>query len=359
MSEVWPFDVHKRLEGAPTEAIRPFKCLLLMPFGGRFDRIAEEIRQTVTTVVAAEFRMDLPHVQRLDWVDSRGTIQQQIWQEITEADLIFCDITGYNPNVMFECGVCAAWKAMKQVVFMRDRFFSQEWAFDLQPVRQLQYELVSEQLTRLRQEIAQITRDACIAFPDGQGACPKVPLPFEVTFAGARDDPRIYTPPLSQRRVVADSLEFGSARSYAHSWASVGKEKFDNVELDFTAHFSNIVYENSYMGVGLRSQHYYTGFEHLLYLDRRGRIVVAGPSDTPPFWYDSVVRPDTPIALDVDHHFHIRFSGSVLDFQVDEFRSLLDIATMGKVLGPGLIRLQSWMCWMVLKHIRVAGAGTA
>jgi len=41
-------------------------------------------------------------------------IQQEIWREIEEADLIFCDITGYNPNVMFEAGACAAWKEMNR-----------------------------------------------------------------------------------------------------------------------------------------------------------------------------------------------------------------------------------------------------
>jgi hypothetical protein len=79
-----------------------------MPLGGRFHQIAEEIKQVVADVVAHEFRMELPIVQRLDWVDSRGAIHEHIWQEIAEADLLSCDSTGYIPNVTVECRVCAA-----------------------------------------------------------------------------------------------------------------------------------------------------------------------------------------------------------------------------------------------------------
>lgn len=43
-------------------------------------------------------------VDRLDWVTSSGAIQQQIWQKIIEADLVICDLTDYNPNVMVEGG---------------------------------------------------------------------------------------------------------------------------------------------------------------------------------------------------------------------------------------------------------------
>ncbi len=49
-------------------------------------------------------------VDRLDWLTSTGIIHSEIWQKIIEADLIFVDITGYNPNVMFELGVVSAWK---------------------------------------------------------------------------------------------------------------------------------------------------------------------------------------------------------------------------------------------------------
>src|SRR5690349_8299346 len=125
MSEVWPLDARRKLSGSPLDAIRPFRCLLLMPFQPKFDDVAALIHDVVSEAVnrlADPGRMGgLPRIERLDWVTSSGAIQQQIWQRILEADLVICDITSYNANVMFEGGVCAAWKDVAQVVFIKDR----------------------------------------------------------------------------------------------------------------------------------------------------------------------------------------------------------------------------------------------
>ena len=44
MSEVWPLDVVNRVRKAAIDKLRPFKCLLLMPFESRFNCIADEIK---------------------------------------------------------------------------------------------------------------------------------------------------------------------------------------------------------------------------------------------------------------------------------------------------------------------------
>lgn len=126
MSEVWPFHIKNRSSIDDYDSIRPFKCLLLMPFEKRFNQVAEIIETAVNEVISSIFlpySMQLPHIERLDWITSSGVIQQEIWQKIADADLVFCDITGYNPNVMFEAGVCSAWKNITQVVFIKDHFF--------------------------------------------------------------------------------------------------------------------------------------------------------------------------------------------------------------------------------------------
>ena len=101
MTEVWPADVHKRLYGYPEDAIRPPRCLLLMPFDKKFDDVAALIHDTVNGVFA-QFRdfFQLPQVDRLDWVSSSGAIQEQIWQKIIEADLIICDLTEGVPSLV-------------------------------------------------------------------------------------------------------------------------------------------------------------------------------------------------------------------------------------------------------------------
>jgi hypothetical protein len=252
MSELWPLDVRARLEKAPLEPVRPFKCLLLMPFGGRFDRVSEVIESEVKNVIN-RFPMDnLPLIQRLDWVTSSGVIQQEIWREIFESDLIFCDITGYNANVLFEAGVCAGWKRIEQVVFIRDRFYRGQSPFDLAPLRYTEYALISEEIDNFRNKIRHLTEETLKAFPDGQGSTPPIKIPLQIDFNNGIDDPRLYTPPLAHRRMLNGAMEFGSLWHFGHSWASIGKQDFLNFSIRFKARFVN-PRPSAFIGLSFRS----------------------------------------------------------------------------------------------------------
>ncbi len=357
MSDIWPYDVKVGQSSSALNAIRPFKCILLMPFEARFDRVAEVIHNTISKKLeefAANFGPELPQIKRLDWVTSAGVIQQEIWEEITEADLIFCDITGYNPNVMFEAGVAAAWKNIGQVVFIQDRFFKQQSAFDIAPLRYTEYELTSDGLPKFQNQIAQLTINALIAFPDLQGTAPAIQLPLEIDFKSNHDDLRIYTPPFAHRRVVNGALEFGSLHVFSHSWASIGKEQFLNFELEFWARFSNPLSNAGYIGVGLRSQHYYANFAHILYLNQNGSIIITEPNEQPQnFYRDNPLRSATPIDLAAYHHFRVVFDESALAVQVDDFSQTFQVSQTSKVFGPGLIRFQSHQTWMAVSRVKV------
>lgn len=357
MSELWPQDVAAKLAHAPAEAIRPFRCLLLMPFEDRFNAVAELIRSAVSEVLE-RFRdfefMDLPNIRRLDWVSSAGVIQQEIWREIRAADLVFCDLTGYNANVMFEAGVCAAWKRLEQVVFIRDHFYRGQSPIDMAPLRYCEYALTGGGVTEFRQKVEQLVKDAVIAFPDDQGTAPAAALPVEVDFETGHDDSRIYTPPFAHRRVVDAALEFGSLSHFAHSWASVGNKRLANFTLTFIAQIRNPRHQPAWIGVGLRSQHYFANFAHILYLNTDGTITLTQPDEQPPHFYtDQVLRQPTPLAVRADHRFHISFDQNALKIAVDDFSATIEVARMPKVLGPGLIRFQAFRCWMGLRAMRL------
>jgi len=194
MSEVWPADVRLTRDGGPNEPIRPFNSLLLMPFEPRFDKVADVIRSTVLEESKNLGFEELPNVKRLDWVVSTGVIQSEIWNEVHDADLIFCDVTGYSANVMFEAGVSGAWKRIEQVVFIRDHFYKGQSPFDLAPIRYTEYDLTSDGIGRFKEKLQNIIRIALIAFPDAQGIAPSVKLPLKMDFRNGRDDLRIYTP---------------------------------------------------------------------------------------------------------------------------------------------------------------------
>jgi len=356
MSELWPLDVRSRLKTGPSDPIRPFRCVLLMPFEPRFDTVASVIKSTVEAVIqgipGSGFG-DAPRIDRLDWVTSSGVIQREIWEKVYDADLVFCDVTGYNANVMFEVGVCAAWKKINQVVLIRDRFYKGQSPFDMAPIRYTEYELTSDGIDAFKEKTAHLVRDAVIAFPDSRGHAERLTLPVRIDFREGRDDPRIYTPPLSHRRILNDELEFGSRSFFSHSWASLGKHQFLNFSLRFKARFSQPL-AGAWIGVGLRSQHFFANFAHLIYLGRDGSIMLTQPNEQPPqFYSDEKLRGPVSINLDDDHTFAARIDSKVLSIEVDDFKANVEIAKMPKVLGAGLIRLQSAQSWMALSEIAV------
>jgi hypothetical protein len=299
---------------------------------------------------------DEPVIERLDWVDSAGAIQNQIWTRIASADLVFVDITGQNPNVMFEAGVCAAQKDVDQVIFLKDELHKLEPPFDIAPFRYIGYTLTSEGLPRFDSRLSSVVRDVLIRFPDRQGSAPDVELPLSIDFSGGRDSQILYTPPYAHRRVVNGWLEFGSSWSFPHSWASVGKRPFDFFDIQFNARALDTFAEpgGCYIGVGVHSQHFYANFGHVFYLNSAGFVIITEPDEQPPnFYTDNVLRQRHPIDLTTTHQFRIRWDQAALMVQVDEFQRTFEVPAMKKTFGPGLIRLQSFRTRMAVDRLRV------
>jgi len=330
-----------------------------MPFQGRFTQVAETVKRLVEQIVtdfSTHVHAGVPKIERLDWVDSAGAIQNQIWTRIAEADLVFVDITGQNPNVMFEAGVCAAQKDLDQVIFLKDELHKLEPPFDIAPFRYVGYTLTSEGVPRFERKLATVIQDVLVRFPDRQGSAPEFEPPLAVDFGDNRDSPILYTPPYAHRRVVDGRLEFGSTWSFAHSWASVGKKAFDNFDLNFTARAVNPTADpgGSYIGVGVRSQHFWANYGHVFYLNSAGAVIITEPDEQPPqFYTDNELRSATPTDLTADHDFRVRWDPVFLTVEVDDFQHRFAIAEMKKTLGPGLIRLQSFRTWMSISHLRV------
>jgi len=356
MSEIWPFDVKQRLEGAPRESIRPFRCVLLMPFEARFTVICDVIRTTVERVFESlkpEFQTETPQVERLDWVTSTGVIHDQLWRRVSNADLVFCDVTGHNANVLFEAGVCAAWLPLTKVVFIRDHFFKQQAPFDLAPLRYIEYSCTSDGIPAFQERIAQVTFEAITAFPDELGSAPKIVFPLEIDFRGNRDDLRIYTPSLAHRRVVNEVLEFGSTINYGYSWATIGKERVAYFELEASAKFCSPSRPKS-LQIGFRSHHYFANYAHIFYMNADGSIVITQPDDTEKLMYkDVILRDKTSIDLDAFHNFKINCKPEQFNLEIDDFKTSIPTAKMPKMLGPGFIRFQAYAGWMGLKNVKV------
>jgi hypothetical protein len=193
-----------------------------------------------------------------------------------------------------------------------------------------------------------------ISFPDHAIVYPPhVPPVYETSFADGRDDLTISTAPFAHRRVTEGLLEFGSLWMFSHSWATIGKGHFHEFDLKFTATFRNPLPDgNCYIGVGVRSQHYYANFAHILYLNRDGSVVITEPNETPPMFYeDNRLRDAMPSDPAADHAFQVTFTATTLQISVDDFSREFPLAQMKKVLGPGVIRFQAYRTWMGLRSL--------
>jgi hypothetical protein len=332
-----------------------------MPFDSkRFEDVARELERIVrshTQALLQTIEIGPTVVERLDWVNSAGAIHHQLWERVANADLIFCDLTGQNPNVMFEAGACAAWKRPEQVIFLRDAFYRPDQPFDLQPFRYVKYQMTSDGIPKFEQALAHMLADVVVRFPDRHAFrdVPPIKLPLALDFSDGRDDERLLTPPLSHRFVRRGVFEFGSLWSYPHSWATIGKSQFSTFSLQFSARFVKLHpdKDRGYIGIGFRSHHVLVPFCHVLYLNRDGSVILAQPDDTVEAGYrDIAMRAATPIDLTADHGFELKLTDSGLSLRVDEFHHT--IAELPKLLSPGLIRFHAHMCWMGIKRVTLA-----
>jgi hypothetical protein len=231
--------------------------------------------------------------------------------------------------------------------------------------------MTTEGIKKLYSDINEHTLNALIGHPDIQGDAPKTNLPLEINFKGNHDNQIIYTPYLSHRCIRNEVLEFGSVTSYPNSWASVGKELYDNYMLKFDAKFIN-PYAKSFkdkyfckrseffIGVGLRSHHYYAGYGHILYLRGDGNIILStpkAPTENGSGWEDITLRKSTRTNLNAFHKFKIVFINDSIDIMVDDFKKTIKRGyrknDMKKVFSTGLIRFQAYFCWMGVKRVSI------
>ena len=83
-------------------AMIPLKCFVIMPF--EFDSVFEVVQQAVSGAVPGE-RIDCHWLKE---VHAAGRINEDILSSLHETDLTVADVSGCNPNVMWETGYAMA-----------------------------------------------------------------------------------------------------------------------------------------------------------------------------------------------------------------------------------------------------------
>jgi len=125
------------------------KCFIITPFDPCFRRVYEVIREAVASSLG-----DTP--VECDWLkdaNAAGRITDDITMGIVEASFCVADVSGHNPNVMWETGYAMA-LGKPMILIGRN---VEELPFDLKDHRVLKYS--PERFEELRNELIKAIRD--------------------------------------------------------------------------------------------------------------------------------------------------------------------------------------------------------
>ena len=142
------------------------KCFVIMPFAKDFGDVYATIRRAVDSV-----REGQAHTFRLDEVKAAGRITDDLVRELNESAICIADLTGCNPNVMWEVGYAMALR--KPVIFISQDVSS--LPFDLRLMRTIQY-VRHDLADTLERQLAESFRETLGAFAlEREGATKPLP----------------------------------------------------------------------------------------------------------------------------------------------------------------------------------------
>jgi hypothetical protein len=135
--------------GAAPDRINRQLAFVLMPFKDDLTRIYVSIVKPVVEEIGLDcLRAD-------DYKTARAIIQD-IWYAICESRLVIADMTGLNPNVMYELGIAHA--VGKNTIIIHQKKQDVQFPFDLAHIRRIEYEDTAEGVKILQRELNKTLR---------------------------------------------------------------------------------------------------------------------------------------------------------------------------------------------------------
>jgi hypothetical protein len=119
--------------GPASFSVDPRLAFVLMPFTDDLTQIYNAFVKP--TIEDSKFGLVC---RRADDVKSNKAIIQDIWKSICEARLVVADLSGLNPNVMYELGI--AHTLGKETVLIYRRGDNVTFPFDLTHIRRIEYD---------------------------------------------------------------------------------------------------------------------------------------------------------------------------------------------------------------------------
>jgi len=210
-------------KGAASQVTVTKNVFVLMPFDDEFEDVYLVTRDAASE--ASRFLGLQIRCLRADEIASPGRITEQIMREIESSDLLIADLSGSNPNVMYELGYGHALRKAA-IIMNRDVHDS---PFDVKDFRQILYDR-NRLVKDCRPSLVAAIRDV---FGDATEEMPEEPVPGQLPEGrkGTSDSPASATTPLRPGDHLVAALQslhlrlqYANARSATDEARSLAEE---------------------------------------------------------------------------------------------------------------------------------------
>mgnify|MGYP001616850023 FL=1 len=298
---------------------------------------------------------------RADRLSAPGTIHADIWKHLELADALLFDVTGANGNVLMELGVAASCRSQDNVVILRDMndVPRSNFLFDIAPSRHILYARTLTGSMEFRRRFAEALVHALTPAPYRPQVVRGTQFPLRVNLGRDGDCIDLLSPPMMHRRPVTDGLEFGSLYFFQHSWLTVGDGDHRFMRVRASMRFSDRPTSgapgDAWVGVALRSEHFFANYSHLVYLRPDGSVRHTRPLSEAEY-------EDVPVGVlrAYDPSTFVRFDVAMdarrLRLRVGRLHQKIDLTNAAQaphVRTAGKIRLQTHKCRAVLGKLHV------
>jgi hypothetical protein len=137
--------------GAASYALDDKLCFVIMPFLPELTRVYEHIVKPTVEQAGLVCR-------RADDFKTNKAIIQDIWEAICEARIVIADLTGANPNVMYELGMAHTVGKETIMIYQIAGGEQLKFPFDIGHIKRIEYEDDAVGGKKLEQDLAETIR---------------------------------------------------------------------------------------------------------------------------------------------------------------------------------------------------------
>lgn len=354
-TSIWPSDYLKELQDIYRTDANQLVVFLVSPFNPkeRYDALLQFCQFACTEI--AKIRGIQIACQRGDTPSTPNVIHQDIWNYIQRSDAIIIDISEQNSNVMIELGVAMAIRDKDNVIIIQDAESEEKFLFDISPARYLKYHRnISGDFIFLNNLIKALEFSLAPAPYVPQSKSP-VELPLNLKLTDPSSNECLLSPANSHRRILSEGIEFGSFYFFQYSWLTLGMNKYSNIrvmaEMRFTELIPDAKSNEGWMGIMLRSQHFYANYGHLIYVVANGTVIYTRPLDENGKYEDVELGKIQDFNLSNWVNFDLRFNESKFSVSINNLKFEIPVSDMPFRYNAGLVRFQTYKARACIKTI--------